>query len=105
MRRTLREFLTIPADDVREAEDGTQAEVAYQEQRPDWVIMDVRMEPGGGLAATRNIVARYPDAKVIVISQFEDPELRTSAREAGARAFVNKSDLLLLLPLIHSTPA
>lgn len=101
IRRTLRELLTIPADDVREASDGTQAEVAYQEQRPDWVIMDIKMELGGGLAATRHILARYPGAKIIVISQFDDLDFRASALEAGAHAFVSKSDLFLLVALIH----
>jgi len=105
IRRTLRELLTIPADDVREATDGAQAQVAYEEQRPDWVIMDVRMEPVGGLAATRRILARYPEAKVILISQFDDVELRSSAREAGAHAFVIKTDLFTLSALIHPTPA
>jgi DNA-binding NarL/FixJ family response regulator len=105
MRRTLRELLTIPADDVREATNGIQAEMTYQEQRPDWVVMDVQMESGGGLAATRHILARDPGAKVIVISQFDDPDLRASAREVGARAFVNKSDLFSLIALIHPSTA
>ena len=105
IRRTLRELLTIPADDVREAIDGAQADLAYEEQRPDWVIMDVRMEPVGGLTATRQILSRYPAAKVILISQFDDPDLRASACDAGAHAFVSKNNLFLLVALIHSTPA
>ncbi|HTH47800.1 MAG TPA: response regulator transcription factor [Candidatus Limnocylindria bacterium] len=102
MRRTLRELLTLPADDVREAVDGGQAEVVFEEQRPDWVIMDVQMHPVGGLAATRHIMARHPEARVIMISQFDDVDLRSSAREAGARAYVIKDDLLSLRGFVHS---
>lgn len=102
MRRTLRELLTIPADDVREAADGAQAEAAYEEQRPDWVIMDVQMQPVGGLAATRHIMGRHPEARVIILTQFDDPDLRVSAREAGARAYLTKDDLFAVRDFVHA---
>ena len=105
MRRTLRELLTGPADDVREATDGGQAQDVYEEQRPDWVIMDVQMQPVGGLAATRHIMARHPEARVIMVSQFDDVDLRSSASEAGAHAYVIKDDLFAIRRLVHPTPA
>jgi DNA-binding NarL/FixJ family response regulator len=105
MRRTLRELLTSPADDVREATDGGQAELVFEEQRPDWVIMDVQMQPVGGLAATRHIMARHPEARVIMVSHFDDIELRSSAREAGAHAYVTKDDLFALRHFVHPLPA
>lgn len=100
MRRTLRALLTAAADEIREATDGAQAEAAFEEQLPDWVIMDVQMRPVGGLAATRAITARHPDARIIILTQFDDPDLRASAREAGARAFVTKDDLQALQGLV-----
>ncbi len=105
MRRTLRELLTTPADDVREATDGGQAETVFEEQRPDWVIMDVQMQPVGGLAATRHIMARHPEARVIMVSQFDDVDLRSSAREAGAQGYVTKDDLFALRGFVFPTPA
>ena len=105
MRRTLRDLLTLPADEVREAADGGQAETVYEEQLPDWVIMDVQMQPVGGLAATRHIMARHPEARVIMVSQFDDIDLRSSASEAGARAYVTKDDLFSIRSLVQALPA
>ena len=72
MRRALRDLLTIAGDSVHEATDGAEAEVAYEWQLPDWVIMDVQMRPVGGLAATRQITARHP-ARVIRLGLVWDP--------------------------------
>ena len=104
MRRTLRELLAAEGDDVREAGDGAQAEVAYEEQHPDWVIMDVQMQPVGGLVATRHITARHPEAKIVIITQFDDPDLRASARAAGALVCLTKDNLFAVQRFVRSNP-
>lgn len=105
MRLALRELLAIPGDSVHEATDGAEAEAAYEWQLPDWVIMDVQMRPVGGLAATRHITARHPEARIVIVSQFDDAELRDRAAEAGARAFITKDDLSPLHRMVHPIPA
>jgi DNA-binding NarL/FixJ family response regulator len=103
-RRTLRDLLATAEDDVREASDGSQAALAYEEQQPDWVIMDIQMQPVGGLAATRAITARHPGARIVIFTQHDDTDLRSSAREAGALSYVLKDNLLELHALIRTTP-
>ena len=103
MRRELRELLTSPMDEVHEAADGGEAEAAFEERRPDWVIMDVQMRPVGGLAATRNILARHPGAHIVIVTQFDDQELREDALEVGALACLSKDDLPALQRFIHAS--
>jgi DNA-binding NarL/FixJ family response regulator len=73
---------------IGEAADGEQALVAVERLRPDVVILDVRMPRLDGIAATRQIKARWPHIRVVAHSLAE--ELRAAALAAGADAFVPK---------------
>ncbi|HTI72855.1 MAG TPA: response regulator transcription factor [Candidatus Limnocylindria bacterium] len=105
IRRTVRELLATSHDDVQEASNGAEAVTLYERQLPDWVIMDLQMKPVGGLAATRRIIARHPEARIIIFSQYDEADLRISAQEAGATAYVTKDNLFALPDFIHSTSA
>jgi CheY-like chemotaxis protein len=76
-----------------EREDGDEALAAYEIHRPDVVLMDVRMARMDGLTATRLLTARHPTAKVVIVTDYCDDELRSAASEAGACAFASKNNL------------
>jgi two-component system response regulator DegU len=65
----------------------------YEQQRPDWVLMDIQMEPVDGLIASRMILAAHPDAKIIILTNYDDPGYRQAARQLGTRAFILKEHL------------
>lgn len=96
MRRMLRRILTGVADEVTECEDGNAAHAAYQQMQPDWVLMDIEMKTLDGIAATRQIVATWPDARVVIVTNHDHQALRTAAAEAGACGYVLKENLLEL---------
>lgn len=96
VRRTIREVVSDLASDVEECSDGDQVLARYEVFRPDWVLMDIRMARTDGIRATGLLTAAHPEAKVVVVSDFEQADLRLAAREAGARHFVPKSNLLEL---------
>jgi two-component system response regulator DegU len=100
MRDLIQKFFTEPPAQVAACADGAGALAAYQQFLPDWVLMDIRMKSVNGLTATRQIKAADPKAKIIIVTNFSDPELREAAREAGACAFVLKEDLSPLQQLI-----
>ncbi|MBU1494202.1 MAG: response regulator transcription factor [Actinobacteria bacterium] len=75
---------------VGEAEDGRQAIELVREQKPDLVIMDIRMPHLDGLAATREITAGEGGPKVLVLTTFELDEYVYEALRAGAAGFVLK---------------
>lgn len=94
MRRALKALVGDFADAVYECTDGVEALAAYAAHRPDWVLMDIEMVKLDGLAATRQIKAYDPAARVVIVTAYDDAELRERAREAGAFAFVAKENLM-----------
>jgi DNA-binding NarL/FixJ family response regulator len=77
-------------DVVGEAPDGRAAVERAIELRPDVVLMDVRMPGLDGIAATRELLTVSPDAKVVVLTTFEEDDYIFGALSAGASGFLLK---------------
>ncbi|WP_062311968.1 response regulator transcription factor [Demequina rhizosphaerae] len=77
-------------DVVGEAGDGAAAVALAARERPDVMLMDVRMPGVDGLAATREIVASGSATRVLVLTTFEVDEYVFEAMRAGASGFVLK---------------
>jgi DNA-binding NarL/FixJ family response regulator len=92
MREGLRILLELEPDlqVVGEAEDGGAALEAYEETRPDIVLMDIRMPGIDGVEATRRIRARWPEARVIILTTFDDDEYIFEGLRAGALGYLLK---------------
>ncbi|MFC9430370.1 response regulator [Streptomyces sp. NPDC056987] len=75
---------------VAEAADGDAAITVVDEERPDVVLMDVRMPGRDGLSATREILTRPAPPRVLVLTTFDSDDLVLGALEAGALGFVFK---------------
>ncbi|RAX50212.1 DNA-binding response regulator [Arthrobacter sp. AQ5-05] len=75
---------------VGEAENGATAISMARAQRPDLVLMDLRMPVMDGVAATGRIVAEAL-SKVLVLTTFDHDEYLFGALAAGARGFLLKS--------------
>jgi DNA-binding NarL/FixJ family response regulator len=75
---------------VAEAIDGADAVRAFERERPDVVVMDVRMPTMDGLEATRRITASDRDAKILILTTFDLDEYVYEALRAGASGFLLK---------------
>lgn len=77
---------------VGEADSGEQGVAVVRAERPDVVLMDIRMPGCGGIAATEQITA-LPDcpSRVLMVSTYDHDEVVYSAIRAGAAGFVAKS--------------
>lgn len=75
---------------VGEATDGDSAITVVAEQRPDVVMMDVRMPGRDGLSATEEILAAPSPPGVLVLTTFDTDEMVLGALRAGALGFVLK---------------
>ena len=73
-----------------EAADGQQAVAAARRDRPDVVVMDVRMPVMDGIEAPRKITAGTDPPKVLVLTTFELDEYVFNALQAGASGFLLK---------------
>ena len=75
---------------VGEAADGADAIAQAATREPDVVLMDVRMPGVDGIEATREIVQRHPDIRVLVLTTFDLDEYAFAAIKAGAGGFLLK---------------
>ncbi|HYW73031.1 MAG TPA: response regulator transcription factor [Pyrinomonadaceae bacterium] len=94
MRRTVKSLVKDLVALVFECDDGASALSAYTQHRPDWVLMDIDLPEIDGISATRQIVAAYPEARVMIVTNYDDAYLREAARLAGACEYVFKKDLI-----------
>jgi DNA-binding NarL/FixJ family response regulator len=91
---------------IGEAGDGRAGIALVAELEPDIVLMDVRMPDLDGIAATRELQARDPGAKVVILTTFEEDEYIFGALKAGASGFLLKRTAPEeLLAAIHAVAA
>jgi two-component system, NarL family, response regulator DevR len=75
---------------IGEAGTAQEAFQAVERLRPQVVLMDIRLPGEGGLGATRRIVDRFPETRVVMLTSFADEELVMSAIRAGAVGYLLK---------------
>jgi len=92
VRGGIKSLLQSSEDIIVVAEAGTVAEAIKQAERtrPELVIMDVRLADGSGIEATREIRARRPETKVLMLTSFADDEALFASIMAGASGYVLK---------------
>ncbi|NWQ40587.1 response regulator transcription factor [Bacillus sp. EB106-08-02-XG196] len=76
---------------VGEAADGKKGVELALELRPDIILMDLVMKEMDGIEATRKIIEKWPEAKVIIVTSFLDDEKVYPALEAGATSYMLKT--------------
>jgi two-component system NarL family response regulator len=93
VRRGLTSVINLEADMTvcAEASTGEQAITLFRSQRPDVLLMDLRLPGMSGVEATQMIRAEFPDARVIVLSTYVSDEDIYAALQAGAMAYLVKS--------------
>lgn len=75
---------------VAEAADGNEALTHYAEHRPDVVLMDINMPNLDGVEATRRLCRDYVDARILILTTFDDDEYVFEGIRAGALGYLLK---------------
>jgi two-component system, NarL family, invasion response regulator UvrY len=78
---------------VGEAMSGEQAVRLAEELHPDLVLMDIKMDGLGGIAAARTIASTQPGTATILVSTYREDELPAEARTCGAVGYLHKAEL------------
>jgi CheY-like chemotaxis protein len=105
MRRLIKSIVSDLAGPVFEIADGSDALQAYATHQPDWVLMDIQMKTLDGISATREIKSAFPKARIVIVTEYDDPDWREESRRAGACAYVLKENLPELLRILQANPA
>ncbi|SFG91505.1 response regulator [Sporolactobacillus nakayamae] len=93
VRKGLKAYLSTEEniEIVGEASSGNQAVRSFESLRPEVILMDLIMEDGNGIEATKQILAKAPLMKVIILTSFYDDEQVFPAIEAGAMSYLLKT--------------
>jgi two-component system NarL family response regulator len=91
---------------VAEASTGEQALTAYRKEKPDIVLMDLKLPGISGIEATKGICKEFPGAAVIMLSTHDGEEDIYRSLQAGARAYLLKTaarnELIDTIRSVHS---
>jgi two-component system response regulator DegU len=93
MRETLKSLVGSMVNVVDECEDGSEVMQHYRTSHPDFVLMDIAMKSMDGIRATSLLIKEFPDAKVVMVSNYDDEEMKTEALKAGSIGYVHKEYL------------
>lgn len=83
-------------------DSGQQAVKLYEEHMPDVMLMDIRMQGMTGLEAAEKILAKYPDAKILLLTTFSDDEYIVKAISLGAKGYILKQAFESIAPALRA---
>lgn len=92
-REYLKEMLLQCNGEVYELGDGTNVTTYYAKIHPDFVLLDIQMKPIDGFTTIQRLKQRFPDARFIIVSNYDDEKYRAKANALGAYAFIAKDNL------------
>jgi len=87
-------------DTFYESTCGEDAITIYKTYKPDWVLMDYKMNGITGIETAKKIKENDADAKIIMVSQFEDGDMKKKAFDAGVFAYIAKEQLSTIKNII-----
>ncbi len=94
VRSVIRQLVMSPGTWIQECVESTDAVAAYAASRPDCVIMGIGTGDPDGIVVSRRIKEMDPEARIVLVSDYDDAAMRERARHAGACGYVLKDNLL-----------
>ncbi len=82
--------------------DGADAVRLYETDRPDVLLMDIRMKQMSGLDAAKKILEQDPQAKILLLTTFSDDEYIVKALHIGVKGYILKQDFESIAPALKA---
>jgi two-component system response regulator DegU len=102
IRKMMRSIYSPHFDEIIECDDGDKAIAEFNNELFDWVVIDIKMKEMDGIEATEKIISANPEAKVIIVSQYNDETTINAVKKAGAIGFVSKENLYKVIDVINN---
>lgn len=81
---------------------GEDAIRLIEEQNPDVMLMDIRMEGMSGLQAGEEILKKHPETRILYLTTFSDDEYIIKALNIGAKGYILKQDFAAIAPALEA---
>ena len=104
IRRLIRSVLQSEGTEIIECSDGQEAIDGYPVHRPDWVVMDLEMGQVDGFEATRQIKSKFPEARIVILTSFDDEFMKAASLASGACAYLLKDNIQEIPTLLRTGP-
>lgn len=82
--------------------DGEDAIMLYEREKPDILLMDIQMKSVSGLSAAEEIMKKDSDAKILLLTTFSDDEYIVKALDIGVKGYILKQDLDGIVPAVKA---
>ena len=93
MRKVIRENVAKSGDVIFEYSDAENLQSQFEKHQPDWILMDIQMKSINGIKASEELKKQHPEAKIIIVTNFDEPQYRKMAARSGVSGFVLKDSL------------
>jgi DNA-binding NarL/FixJ family response regulator len=100
VRRVIRSVVAHMLLEIQECPSAADAALMYRALLPDYAVMAFDLRGMGGIEITRTIRGSHPEAKIVLVADYDDRALREEARTAGACGYLLKEDLFKLPGLL-----
>jgi DNA-binding NarL/FixJ family response regulator len=91
---------------IGEAENGKQAIELFEELKPDLMLMDLRIPEKDGILATTDIIQRFPNARIVILTTYDGDYDIHRALQAGAKGYALKNSAReSLIPALRTVAA
>ena len=93
IRELIRSVLWEQDLEFLECSDGAEAIAQYGKFKPDWILMDLSMDGMDGMTAITKLKEKDAAARIVVVTDYDDPPLRQHTEKMGVEAYVLKENL------------
>lgn len=88
--RMLQGFFELRGVRALTAQTGQEGIEKLRDHAPDALVLDIRMPDMSGLDLLRRVRPQYPEMKIVMVTAFDDPQMRATALQLGADDYITK---------------
>jgi CheY-like chemotaxis protein len=101
-RQAIKSLLADIADQIYECGDEAEAIAHSAEYKPDWILTEVKINEGRVLESIKQLESTFRQARIMIITNYDDSYSREAARQSGACEYVTKDNLITVRRILSA---